>query len=81
MRQSWRKYSEDQSRAVSLSFSAFLAYAVFFPMAVTNIVSIFDDASPRQTTKNTFLPTDSAYKNNQNAADNMGLNDSVQPSC
>ncbi len=77
--------------AVGISAGVLLAYAVFFPVALTDIVSITDNASlrqtaedslpltddttPSQTTKDSLLPTDSAYQNNQNAADTLVLTD------
>ncbi len=57
--------------AVAISISAFLAYAVFFNVTLTDIVLILDDASLRQTAKDNLTPTDNAYPNNQNAADSL----------
>lgn len=77
--------------AVTISTGFLFVYAVFFPVTLTDIVSILEDASLRQTakdnlsitdspsqsqtTKDNLLPTDSAYLNNQNAADSLLLTD------
>jgi hypothetical protein len=82
--------------AVARSSGVIAAYAVLFAVTLTDVISVLDDASLRQTAKDNLaitddatqretakdilLPTDSAYQNNQNAAEIMGLTDSLQPS-